>query len=126
MAASLGRTSKIARYYWRELRFEAMKRFEVWSQSQGPGDRTPAEDAELKKKIKRDVLEELKSLHRLSIRSRRTGRVRSSTNTALKLCRLTVTFPRDDQFLTYFLTSLFSVKPPNTLIKGRWRSESDD
>jgi hypothetical protein len=63
MAASPGRTSKIARYYWRELRFEAMKRFDVWSQTQGPGNRTPTEDAEIKKKIKRDVLEELKSLH---------------------------------------------------------------
>ena len=63
MAASPGRTSKIARYYWRELAFEAMKRFDVWSQSRGPGNRTPAEDAEIKKQIKRDVLEELKSLH---------------------------------------------------------------
>jgi hypothetical protein len=63
MATSPGRTSKIARYYWRELHFEAMKRFDVWSQSRGPGSRTPAEEAEIKKKINRDVLEELKSLH---------------------------------------------------------------
>ena len=34
-SASTGRTSKIARYYWRELAFETMKRFDVWSQTQG-------------------------------------------------------------------------------------------
>jgi hypothetical protein len=40
-----------------------MERFDVWSQSRGPGKRTAAEDAEIKKKIRRDVLEELKSRH---------------------------------------------------------------
>ena len=62
-SASPGRTSKIARYYWRELAFETMKRFDVWSQTRGPCNRTPAEDAEIKNKIRRDVLEEHKSLH---------------------------------------------------------------
>jgi len=62
-SASPGRTSKIARYYWRELALETLKRFDVWSQIRGPCNRTPAEDTEIKSKIRRDVLEELKSLH---------------------------------------------------------------
>ncbi len=62
-SASTGRTSKIARYYWRELAFETMKRFDVWSQTRGPCNRTPAEHAEIKNRIRRDVLAELKSLH---------------------------------------------------------------
>lgn len=62
-SASPGRTSKIARYYWRELAFETLKRFDVWAQTRGPCTRTPAEDTEIKNKIRRDVLEELKSLH---------------------------------------------------------------
>jgi hypothetical protein len=40
-----------------------MKRFDVWSQTRGPCNRTPAEDAEIENKIRRDVLEEHKSLH---------------------------------------------------------------
>jgi hypothetical protein len=35
----------------------------VWSQTRGPRNRTPTEDAETKSKIRRDVLEELKLLH---------------------------------------------------------------
>ena len=62
-SASTGRTSKIARYYWRELAFETMKRFDVWSQTRGPCNRSPAEHAEIKNRIRRDVLAELKSLH---------------------------------------------------------------
>jgi hypothetical protein len=89
-SASPGRTSKIARYYWRELALETLKRFDVWSQTRGC-NRTPAEDREIKSKIRRDVLEELKSLHETApkyIRSRRPARPRSSTNTASKSCHL--------------------------------------
>jgi hypothetical protein len=63
VAAIYGRSSKIRRYYWRELAFETMKRFDAWSQALGPSNRTPAENAEAKKKIKEEVLNELKSLH---------------------------------------------------------------
>jgi len=68
-SASPGRTSKIARYYWRELAFETLKRFDVWAQTRGPCTRTPAEDTEIKNKIRRDVLEELKSLHETAPRA---------------------------------------------------------
>ncbi len=40
-----------------------MKRFDVWSQTRGPCNRTPAEHAEIKNRIRRDVLEKLKSMH---------------------------------------------------------------
>jgi hypothetical protein len=63
VAAIYGRTSKIRRYYWRELAFETLKRFDAWSQTRGTSNRTRAEDAEAKKKIKGDVLQDLKSLH---------------------------------------------------------------
>src|SRR5579864_3481667 len=46
MAGGPGRTSKVAQYYWRELRFETMKRFDVWSQTRGAHNGTRAEDAE--------------------------------------------------------------------------------
>jgi hypothetical protein len=62
-SAIYGRTSKIRRYYWRELAFEKMKRFDAWSQTQAASNRTRAGDAEEKKKIEEEVLLELKSLH---------------------------------------------------------------
>ena len=66
VAAGPGRTSKIRRYYWRELAFQTMERFEAWAASHDPGDRTPASDAEARQRIEREVLEELKALHATS------------------------------------------------------------
>jgi hypothetical protein len=62
-AASHGRTSKILRYYWREFAFETMQRFDAWCQTQGTRNRTPAEDAGMKRRIEQEVVGELTSLH---------------------------------------------------------------
>lgn len=63
-----GRTSKIRRYYWRELAFQRMERFAEWAESQGisPEDATGGEVANARKRIEQEVLTELKKLHETS------------------------------------------------------------
>jgi VRR-NUC domain-containing protein len=69
MTSVPGRTSKIRRYYWRELWFQTMERFAAWADAEGLSSRelaTSASAVEAKERIRRDVLEELKRAHATS------------------------------------------------------------
>ena len=60
-----GRTSKIVRYYWREIHFETIRRFAECTKSQGYTDWLKAhhENKEKYDHIKKDVISEFKILH---------------------------------------------------------------
>jgi hypothetical protein len=62
-AAIFGQTSKIRRYYWREIEFEELKRFDAWAQANGDPPPNAPQSVEAKKKIDREVLEYMKRLH---------------------------------------------------------------
>lgn len=66
VAEIYGRTSKIRRYYWRELAFMEMERFAAWAETQDASLRAPAEEKAVKKRIETEVLQELKHLHATS------------------------------------------------------------
>jgi Holliday junction resolvase-like predicted endonuclease len=63
-----GQSSKIVRYYWREIFFEAMQRFGDWANSQGFTDYTIAqqENPDTYAQINKEVTEEIKELHKRS------------------------------------------------------------
>jgi hypothetical protein len=61
-----GRTSKIQRYYWRELSFKGKERFATWVESQKAATLTPEAKRDARKRIAKEVLEELKVLHATS------------------------------------------------------------
>jgi hypothetical protein len=63
-----GSNSKIQRYYWREIWFETTRRFADWCDRNGMTDCLMAEPthADIRKRIKREVIEELKALHERS------------------------------------------------------------
>jgi len=60
-----GSSSKIRRYYWREIAFATIRRFAEWAQAQGYGDWLKASRAhrEAYDSIHRHVIEEIKELH---------------------------------------------------------------
>jgi hypothetical protein len=66
--ATYGRTSKITRYYWREIFFETTRRFGEWAESKGYTDRRNArgKHQEVYDSIEREVIEEIKKLHQHS------------------------------------------------------------
>lgn len=66
MAPIYGRTTKIVRYYWREIDFETIRRFGEWTDSQGHSDWLTAiiKHQEKYNSIKREVIGEIKELHR--------------------------------------------------------------
>jgi hypothetical protein len=68
VAQIYGRTSKIARYYWREIAFEKMRRFEAWAQAHGLGDVTPLETEHraVSAAIEKEVMQDIRSLHERS------------------------------------------------------------
>jgi hypothetical protein len=66
VAAIYGRTSKIRRYYWRELALQEMERFVEWKSSPAGDGATAADKTAMHKKIEAAVLEELKALHATS------------------------------------------------------------
>jgi hypothetical protein len=64
-----GQTSKIRRYYWRELWFKTKERFADWADAEGLSDRDLRNDARAiaaKKRIEAEVLAELKLAHDIS------------------------------------------------------------
>jgi hypothetical protein len=67
-AQTYGRTSKVVRYYWREIWFETTRRFTDWCTKHGHADPSVlrGEHAEVRKLIERDVIEEMKTLHERS------------------------------------------------------------
>lgn len=69
-AALYGRTSKIVRFYWREIAFRTTPRFAEWAESQGYSDWLTAlrEHKEMYNAIEREVIDEIKELHRRSPR----------------------------------------------------------
>lgn len=60
-----GSTSKIVRYYWREIYFEKTTRFNDWAEQQGYTKEYIAkqEHPDVYKSIEREVIEEFKALH---------------------------------------------------------------
>ena len=60
-----GRTSKIRRYYWRELAFRKMELFGQWADAHGipPLDASGPEAAAARKQAARQALAEIKALH---------------------------------------------------------------
>lgn len=60
-----GRDSKIKRYYWREIAFETIKRFEAWSKEKGYNDWLKAMlmHKDVYKKFEREAVKEIKELH---------------------------------------------------------------
>ena len=60
-----GRTSKIVRYYWREIHFETIRRFAEWAKSQGYADWLKArfENNEKYSCIEKDVVSAILVLH---------------------------------------------------------------
>ena len=64
-AAIPGQTSKIKRYYWRELQFGVFKRFADRAETAGldPGTLWTDEAKALREEVEREVLEETKQLH---------------------------------------------------------------
>lgn len=65
VAAIHGRTSKIKRYYWRELAFRRMELFEEWTHAQGisPADFHGPEARAARRQVSQQALEEIKTLH---------------------------------------------------------------
>ena len=66
MAEIYGRESKVYRYYWREIAFETIKRFENWSHKEGFSDWLEAMLAhkDVHKQIEREVVKEINELHK--------------------------------------------------------------
>jgi hypothetical protein len=64
-AATYGRSSKIERYYWREIWFETMRRFCEWADQHGVEDPFAArgEHKCVRKQIERQVINEMRELH---------------------------------------------------------------
>lgn len=68
MAPIYGRTSKLVRYYWREIYFEKTRRFDKWAKDKGYTDLSKArkDNNEKYDLIEREVIEEIKELHKKS------------------------------------------------------------
>src|SRR5437879_13265726 len=62
-AQSHGRTSKIHRYYWREIYMETTRRFAELEKEHSNLFHSPNERVAARKNVERQVIEELKSLH---------------------------------------------------------------
>jgi len=60
-----GRTSKVVRYYWREIHFETTRRFAEWAGSKGFDDllKAQVEYKEEYKRIEKTVIEDIKRQH---------------------------------------------------------------
>lgn len=60
-----GRTSKVLRYYWREIYFDTTRRFARWAEENGYADDDAArrEHPERREAIEREVIEEIKVAH---------------------------------------------------------------
>jgi hypothetical protein len=63
-----GMSSKVVRYYWREILFETTQRFGDWADSRGYTDYFSAqrEHPDVYSRISKEVIEEIKDLHRRS------------------------------------------------------------
>lgn len=63
VAAIHGRTSKIKRYYWRELELQTMERFHVWLSKPEALEKSDEYKYEMRKSIESKILEEIKEFH---------------------------------------------------------------
>ena len=65
MAEIHGRTSKIVRYYWREIGFDTIRKFAEWAETQGYTNWTNAltKHQDVYKSIEREVTDQIKTLH---------------------------------------------------------------
>jgi len=67
-APQFGRTSKIFRYYWREIAFKTIPRFSSWAKEQGYSDWLKAltQQKNVYDTIEREVVKEFKEIHQSS------------------------------------------------------------
>jgi len=67
-AALYGRTSKIVRYYWREITFKTIPKFDKWAREEGYSDWLKAlpQQQNIYDAIEREIIGELKEAHQLS------------------------------------------------------------
>lgn len=65
MAEIYGRSTKIRRYYWREIECETIRRFGKWAEEQGYSDwlRARSKHEAVYKSIEKMVIDEIKELH---------------------------------------------------------------
>jgi len=63
-----GRTSKIVRYYWREIIFGTISKFNIWAKTQGYSDwyKAQFEHQDVYSSIEKEVIKEIKELHQRS------------------------------------------------------------
>ncbi len=63
-----GSTSKVTRYYWREISFTFIPRFAKWAESQGYSNWTKAilKEKSMYEMIKKEVIEEIKKAHSIA------------------------------------------------------------
>jgi hypothetical protein len=61
-----GRTSKLRRYYWRELALRTLDRFADWKLSTKAVSKSASEQAEVRQHIEKEALEEIRNLHATS------------------------------------------------------------
>jgi hypothetical protein len=68
MAEIYGRTSKVQRYYWREIYFETTRRFADWASDHGYADNGSAqrENPDVLSATQKQVIDEIKELHNRS------------------------------------------------------------
>ena len=65
-AAIVGRTSNVRRYYWREIAFETMKRFDAWSKINKTSAEHSLEAVAARKRIEKEVVGGIQDLHATS------------------------------------------------------------
>jgi len=63
-----GRTTKVVRYYWREIAFKTIRKFSEWARIQGDSDWLKAlvKHQDVYDSVEREVVEEIKELHQHS------------------------------------------------------------
>jgi hypothetical protein len=65
-AAIVGRTSNVRRYYWREIAFQSMKRFDAWSAANAAHGEYSPEAAVAHKRSEKEVVADIQRLHMVS------------------------------------------------------------
>ena len=65
-AAIHGQTSKLRRYYWREIHLEEMKRLGVWREQHGNPDKHAPGTIAMSKQLEKEVIEDFKRLHAIA------------------------------------------------------------
>jgi hypothetical protein len=88
-AETYGMSSKIYRYYWREILMETTRRFGDWVEEQGYGDwlKARGEHEDKYDSIEKEVIEEIKALH---LNSPKYSYQEESQEEVLKKCKVEI------------------------------------